>query len=112
MENSMTIILAILTVGFITHGVIYGLQILHTPTEPGWTWSSVATGTLCILIAQGFYCAILQLFDSFAFLNVIVALIGGFVVYAVPMALTQIYKRWSAHRLSQKIKKNRDFNHP
>lgn len=110
METSMLIMLGILTFGFITHGVIYGLQILHTPTEPGWTWSSVGTGTLCFVIAQGFYCTILQLFNQFTLINVTLALTAGFAVYAAPMAICQILKYRDSKRIAKEIRDKHDFN--
>jgi hypothetical protein len=110
MESYAPLVLISLTAGFVTHGTIYALQILHTPTDPGWTWSSVGTGVGMILKAQVIYCLLLVILEQFHLFTVLFALLLAVGVYGLPMAGFQIYKKWDANKLVRKIQKAHNFN--
>jgi hypothetical protein len=110
MESYTPLVMVSLTAGFVIHGLIYAIQILHTPTDPGWTWSSVGTGVGMILKAQVIYCLLLVISGQFHLFTVLFVLLLGVAVYGLPMAGLQIYKKWNANKLVRKIQKEHNFN--
>lgn len=102
--------LAIWTIFFILHGTVYGLQILHSPTEPKWTWSSVFTGVGCILVAINFYFARLDNFNLDPAMLRAVAIFAGAAVYGAPMTLSQIWKLRKVNQKSSDIREKGNFD--
>lgn len=90
-------------------GWIYALQIFHTPSAPGYTWESVATGVSMIALGIGFALTLLFFSNEITLANllavpiVVVALLGG------PMALLQIVKKTKSNKAVNTIENKHDF---
>lgn len=106
MEN-IQLILGGLSLYLLGQGIIYGWQIRVTPVEPGYTWLSVATGTLMVAAGQMFAIFVLYHFGR-PDLAILVPPIG-LLLLGVPMAAFQIFKKWQINRKKDEIKEKRDF---
>lgn len=101
--------LAILAILLNLQGWMYAIQILNTPTEPGWTWTSVGTGSSMITVGEMFAIFILYHFNSLHLIPVIFTPLAVLLLVGIPMATLQIYKKIRADRASKKIEKERNF---
>lgn len=110
MPNSVLIIFVILGVFIHLGGWVFAIQIYHTPTEPGWTWSSVGTGTWMIAISEIMALVLLYQFQLLQLLYLIIVPILALMLLGVPMAVTQIYKKRQSNQKINKIKTEHNFN--
>lgn len=110
MESNEPITLIILAIFIHLGGWIYAIQIYHTPTEPGWTWSSVGTGSWMIAITEILALVLLYLFDLVMLPSLIIIPIAVLVLIGSPMAILQIYKKWRTNRNIKKIKTEHNFS--
>lgn len=88
---------------------MFAIQMLNTPTEPGWTWTSVGTGTSLLTEGEMFAIFILFHFNSLTLIPVILTPLTVLLLVGVPMAALQIYKKVRADRASKKIEKEHNF---
>lgn len=105
MEISTSTLITILIVFLFGLGINYALQILHSPTESGWTWSEVVTGFGMIILGTLLILSILNIpieVPAIVLIGV-TALLGG------PMAALQFYKKWRADHKTNDIHEKKDF---
>lgn len=110
MSNNALIIFLILGVFIHLGGWVFAIQIYHTPTEPGWTWSSVGTGTWMIAISEIMTLILLYQFQLLQLLYLIIVPILALMLLGVPMAVTQIYKKRKVNQKINKINTRHDFS--
>lgn len=109
MSNNTLIIFVILGIFIHLGGWVFAIQIYHTPTEPGWTWSSVGTGTWMIAISEIIALILLYHFNLLEPLYLIIVPISALALLGIPMAAAQIYKKWRANKKINKINTEHDF---
>lgn len=109
MESSTFTILAVLAIFLHLQGWMYAIQILNTPTEPGWTWTSVGTGTSMVTTGEMFAIFILFHFDALTLIPAMLTSPAVLLLIGIPMATLQIYKKRRADQKSKKIEKEQNF---
>lgn len=110
MESSINTVLIYLAIFFHLQGWNYAIQILHQPTEHGWTWTSVGTGTSMIAVGEMFAIFVLYHFDSLTIIPILFVPPIVLLLFGIPMAITQIFKKLSEDRQSKKINETHDFD--
>lgn len=89
MEDALLRIIGVL---LIMQGVFYAWQIYHTPTKHGWTFLSVATGTLMVITGEILAYLALERMGGFTLEAAAIASIGVLIILGGPMALVQLFK--------------------
>lgn len=110
MSNNTLIIFLILGAFIHLGGWVFAIQIYHTPTEPGWTWSSVGTGTWMIAMSEILTLILLYHFDLLEPLYLIIVPISALMLLGVPMAAAQVYKKRQVNKTINKVKTEHDFS--
>lgn len=108
METTTTI-LAGLAIILHLQGWVYAVQILHQPVEHGWTWTSVATGTLMIVVGEMFAIFVLYCFDSLTLIPTIFVPVSILLLLGMPMAILQTFKKVKEDLDSKKIRTEHKF---
>lgn len=103
--ESNTQLITILIVFLLGLGINYALQILHSPTESGWTWSQVVTGVGMIILGVLLILSVLGIPIEI----ITIVLIGVTVLLGGPMAVLQAYKKWLADQKVNDIHEKKDF---